>query len=67
MFRFTQEPLSESRSQCLAKITGMVQVPPCTVKHTRTHTHTHTKQVGICRHNSGKERIDKHSGIIPLI
>ena len=24
MFRFTQEPSSESQSQCLAKITGMV-------------------------------------------
>jgi len=72
MFRFTQEPSSGSRSQCLAKITGMVplclsicagrySVPFCTVNH------THAQQVGICRHNTDNAHIDKNSGTILVI
>ena len=51
MFRFTQEPSSGSQSQCLAKITGM---------HCQRYG-------GICRHNAGKARVDKHSETIPVI
>jgi len=61
MFRFTQEPSSGSRSECLAKITGMV--PLCLLICALSV---------LCRHEyaanrTGNAHINKHSGTIPVI
>ena len=55
MFRFTQEPSSGSKSQCLAKITGMV--PLCSSICARY----------IYRHNTDNAHIEEHSGTILVI